>query len=80
MQKVVGSSPIIRFLKALQKRGFRRAGARDAPAGGAGLPAGLHTFPRELDREIALTKLATLGLSLAEPTEKQREFEARWAV
>jgi hypothetical protein len=47
---------------------------------GGGLPAGLHTFPRELDREIALTKLATLGLSLAEPTEKQREFEARWSV
>ena len=45
-----------------------------------GLEPGLHSFPAELDREIALTKLATLGLSLAEPTEKQREFEARWSV
>ena len=44
-----------------------------------GLEPGLHSFPAELDREIALTKLATLGLSLAEPTEKQREFEARWS-
>jgi adenosylhomocysteinase len=45
-----------------------------------GLAPGLHRFPDELDREIALTKLATLGLELAEPTAKQREFEARWSV
>ena len=37
-------------------------------------------FPDELDREIARTKLATLGLELGEPTAKQREFEARWSV
>jgi adenosylhomocysteinase len=47
---------------------------------GGGLQPGLHRFPDELDREIARTKLATLGLSLAEPTERQREFEARWSV
>jgi adenosylhomocysteinase len=45
-----------------------------------GLEPGLHRFPDELDREIAQTKLATLGLPLAEPTAKQREFEARWSV
>ena len=45
-----------------------------------GLEPGLHRFPDELDREIARTKLATLGIQLAEPTEKQREFEARWSV
>ena len=45
-----------------------------------GLEPGLHSFPDELDREIARTKLATLGIELGEPTEKQREFEARWSV
>jgi adenosylhomocysteinase len=45
-----------------------------------GLEPGLHRFPDELDREIARTKLATLGLSLGEATEKQREFESRWSV
>ena len=45
-----------------------------------GLEPGLHRFPDELDREIARTKLATLGLSLAEATAKQREFESRWSV
>jgi adenosylhomocysteinase len=44
------------------------------------LEPGLHAFPDELDREIARTKLATLGLELGERTEKQREFEARWSV
>ena len=45
-----------------------------------GLAPGLHSFPDELDREIARTKLATLGVELAEPTAKQRDFEARWSV
>jgi adenosylhomocysteinase len=45
-----------------------------------GLTPGLHRFPVELDREIARTKLATLGLELSEPTAKQLEFEARWSV
>jgi adenosylhomocysteinase len=47
---------------------------------GGGLAPGLHRFPDELDREIARTKLATLGLSLGEATARQREFEARWSV
>ena len=45
-----------------------------------GLEPGLHRFPDELDREIARTKLATLGIELGKPTQKQREFEARWNV
>ena len=45
-----------------------------------GLEPGLHHFPDELDREIAQTKLTTLGLSLGERTAKQREFESRWSV
>jgi adenosylhomocysteinase len=45
-----------------------------------GLDPGLHRFPAELDREIARTKLATLGIELGEKTAKQREFEARWSV
>ena len=45
-----------------------------------GLEPGVHSFPDELDREIARTKLATLGLELGEPTKKQREFEARWSI
>ena len=45
-----------------------------------GLEPGLHSFPAALDREIARTKLDTLGLALADPTAKQREFEARWSV
>ena len=31
---------------------------------GGGVPAGLNAFPDELDREIARTKLATLGVTL----------------
>ena len=45
-----------------------------------GLEPGLHRFPDELDREIARTKLATLGLSLGEATAKQREFESNWSA
>jgi len=45
-----------------------------------GLEPGLHSFPAELDAEIARTKLATLRIELGEPTATQREFEARWTV
>jgi adenosylhomocysteinase len=45
-----------------------------------GLEPGLHTFPAELDAEIARTKLATLGIELGEPTEAQRDFSGRWSV
>ncbi|MBA3245255.1 MAG: adenosylhomocysteinase [Actinobacteria bacterium] len=47
---------------------------------GGGLAPGLHLFPAELDAEIARTKLATLGIELGEPTQKQREFSERWNV
>jgi adenosylhomocysteinase len=45
-----------------------------------GLQPGLHGFPDALDREIARTKLATLGIELGEPTAKQRAFESSWSV
>jgi len=45
-----------------------------------GLEPGLHRFPTALDAEIARTKLATLGIKLGEPTQKQRDFTAGWNV
>jgi adenosylhomocysteinase len=45
-----------------------------------GLEPGLHPLPAELDREIARTKLATLGIELDEPTEAQRAFLASWTA
>ena len=44
------------------------------------LEPGLHRFPAELDREIARTKLATLGIELDEPTPAQRAFLESWTV
>jgi adenosylhomocysteinase len=44
------------------------------------LEPGVHRLPAELDREIARTKLATLGIELPEPTEAQRAFRERWTV
>lgn len=44
------------------------------------LPPGLHRLPPELDREIARTKLATLGVELDEPTDRQKEFVTQWTV
>ncbi len=45
-----------------------------------GLGPGLHSFPAELDAEIARTKLATLGIELGAPTDAQRAFSERWSV
>ncbi|HEX4678872.1 MAG TPA: adenosylhomocysteinase [Gaiellaceae bacterium] len=45
-----------------------------------GVPAGLNTFPNELDDRIARTKLATLGIELDDPTEAQLKFRASCAV
>ena len=45
-----------------------------------GLEPALHRFPAELDAEIARTKLATLGIELGGPTERQRAFSERWSV
>ena len=42
------------------------------------LPPGLNTFPDDLDREIARTKLSTLGIELDEESEAQRQFGAEW--
>ncbi|HEY6055030.1 MAG TPA: adenosylhomocysteinase [Gaiellaceae bacterium] len=44
------------------------------------LPPGLHRLPAELDREIARTKLATLGVELDDLTATQKEFSAQWTV
>ena len=43
-----------------------------------GLEPGVQRLPAELDREIARTKLETLGVELPEPTEAQRAFMERW--
>jgi adenosylhomocysteinase len=44
------------------------------------LQPGLHRLPAELDREIARTKLATLGIELDELTAAQRAFLESWTV
>jgi adenosylhomocysteinase len=44
------------------------------------LPPGVHHLPAELDREIARTKLASLGIRLGEPTEAQRRFREDWTL
>ena len=45
---------------------------------GGGLEPGVQRLPAELDREIARTKLETLGVELPQPTEAQRAFLERW--
>jgi adenosylhomocysteinase len=45
-----------------------------------GLAPGVHRLPAELDREIARTKLATLGIELDELTPAQRAFLDSWTV
>jgi adenosylhomocysteinase len=44
------------------------------------LAPGVHRLPAELDREIARTKLATLGIELDAPTAAQRAFLDSWTV
>jgi adenosylhomocysteinase len=44
------------------------------------LRPGLQKLPAELDREIARTKLATLGIELGEETEAQRRFREDWTL
>jgi adenosylhomocysteinase len=46
----------------------------------AKLEPGVHLLPAELDREIARTKLATLGIELDEPTDAQLAFLESWTV
>ncbi|HEX6702835.1 MAG TPA: adenosylhomocysteinase [Gaiellaceae bacterium] len=45
---------------------------------GGGLEPGVQRLPADLDREIARTKLETLGIELPEPSEAQRAFLERW--
>jgi len=45
-----------------------------------GVPPGLNRFPAELDREIARTKLATLGIELDEPTDAQLRVAREWSA
>jgi adenosylhomocysteinase len=42
------------------------------------LPPGVQRLPAELDREIARTKLASLGVELPRPTEAQLAFLRSW--
>ena len=44
------------------------------------LKPGVQRLPPELDREIARTKLATLGIELDAPTPAQRAFLESWTV
>jgi adenosylhomocysteinase len=44
------------------------------------LEAGIHRFPQELDREIARTKLATLGVELDDLRPSQRAFLEGWTT
>jgi adenosylhomocysteinase len=41
---------------------------------------GLNAFPDELDREIARTKLSTLGIELDHESEAQRRFAEEWST
>ncbi|MFL5929585.1 MAG: adenosylhomocysteinase [Gaiellaceae bacterium] len=45
-----------------------------------GVPVGLNAFPDELDREIARTKLSTLGIELDSESEAQRRFAEEWST
>jgi adenosylhomocysteinase len=45
-----------------------------------GVPVGLNAFPDELDREIARTKLSTLGIELDRESEAQRRFAEEWST
>jgi adenosylhomocysteinase len=42
------------------------------------VPPGLNAFPDELDREIARTKLSTLGIALDDESDAQRRFASEW--
>ena len=44
------------------------------------VPPGLNAFPDELDREIARTKLSTLGIELDRESEAQRRFAEEWST
>jgi adenosylhomocysteinase len=53
-------------------------GAAYVAAEGAGLEPGVHAVPAHVDREIALLKLAALGVRIDALTEEQRRYLASW--
>ena len=53
-------------------------GAAYVAAEGARLEPGVHAVPPHIDREIALLKLAALGVRIDELTEEQRRYLASW--
>jgi adenosylhomocysteinase len=46
---------------------------------GRDLAPGVHEVPREIDFEVALRKLATLGLSIDRLTGEQVEYQESWS-
>jgi len=44
------------------------------------LPVGVHKLPEELDREVALLKLRTMGIEIDEPTEEQIKYMSSWGL
>lgn len=47
-------------------------------ARGRALPAGVHTLPTELDREVARLKLRALGVAIDVPTAEQSAYSESW--
>jgi adenosylhomocysteinase len=45
---------------------------------GAELPAGVHPVPSRIDTEVALLKLAALGVQIDEPTAEQSDYRESW--
>jgi adenosylhomocysteinase len=46
---------------------------------GEGLAPAVHPVPAEIDREVALLKLAALGVEIDEPTPEQSDYRESWA-
>ncbi|MDZ7701663.1 MAG: adenosylhomocysteinase [Halobacteriales archaeon] len=53
--------------------------AYDVIAGEGGRPPGLYSIPDRLDRDVAETKLETMGVSIDEMTDCQVDFVDDWA-
>jgi adenosylhomocysteinase len=45
---------------------------------GAELEPGVHALPDAIDHEVALLKLAALGVAIDELTDDQRRYLRRW--
>ena len=54
--------------------------ARYVAENGASLPAGLLPVPADIDRHVAMKKLAAMGVSIDILTEKQKEYMKSWQV